>query len=146
FGIHSSMKKEDGFIRLSASDLSSHLDCTHTTVLDYALATGSIGKPDWTNPDTAVLEELGFRHEQRYLQHLSRQGLQIESSNKSAEQTIAAMKKRVDVITQAVLAKGRWFGRADVLRRVDAPSDLGAWSYEVYDCKLARETKAATIL
>ena len=26
------------------------------------------------------------------------------------------------------------------------PSKLGSWSYEVYDCKLARETKAATIL
>jgi hypothetical protein len=24
--------------------------------------------------------------------------------------------------------------------------NLGAWSYEIYDCKLARETKAATIL
>jgi predicted RecB family nuclease len=29
---------------------------------------------------------------------------------------------------------------------VESPSRLGTWSYEVYDCKLARETKAATIL
>lgn len=32
------------------------------------------------------------------------------------------------------------------MRRVERPSSLGNWSYEVYDCKLARETKAATIL
>lgn len=41
---------------------------------------------------------------------------------------------------------GRWFGRPDVLRRVPKPSGLGDWSYEVYDCKLSRETKAETIL
>ena len=58
----------------------------------------------------------------------------------------AAMKKGVDVIVQAPLAYERWFGRADVLRRVDRPSKLGPWSYEVHDCKLAVETRATTIL
>jgi len=52
----------------------------------------------------------------------------------------------VAVIAQATLANGRWFGRSDVLRRVERPSRFGDWSYEVYDCKLARETKAATVL
>jgi uncharacterized protein len=33
-----------------------------------------------------------------------------------------------------------------VLRRVERGSKFGAWSYEVYDCKLALETKATTIL
>ncbi len=49
-------------------------------------------------------------------------------------------------MAQATLADGRWFGRADVLRRVPQPSRFGDWSYEVYDCKLANETKAGTIL
>jgi uncharacterized protein len=35
---------------------------------------------------------------------------------------------------------------ADVLRRVETPSRLGAWSYEVTDAKLARETKGNTVL
>jgi hypothetical protein len=30
--------------------------------------------------------------------------------------------------------------------RVDAPSALGGWSYQVADTKLARETRAGTIL
>ena len=34
----------------------------------------------------------------------------------------------------------------DILRRVEAPSSLGSWSYEVIDTKLARETKSGTIL
>ena len=33
-----------------------------------------------------------------------------------------------------------------MLRRVERASKLGGWSYEVYDCKLACETKATTIL
>jgi AAA domain len=41
---------------------------------------------------------------------------------------------------------GHWSGRADVLRRVETPSGLGAWSYEVTDTKLARETKGNTVL
>src|SRR3546814_5859791 len=37
-------------------------------------------------------------------------------------------------------------GRADVLKRVETPSALGAWSYEVFDTKLARETKGGAVL
>ncbi|MCC6179184.1 MAG: TM0106 family RecB-like putative nuclease, partial [Chloroflexi bacterium] len=37
-------------------------------------------------------------------------------------------------------------GYADFLRRVDRPSDLGAWSYEVWDTKLARHAKASAVL
>jgi predicted RecB family nuclease len=68
------------------------------------------------------------------------------NEDESSDQVEAAMKKGVDVIVQPPLAYGRWFGRADVLRRVERPSKLGSWSYEVYDCKLALETKATTIL
>src|SRR6202008_926160 len=51
-----------------------------------------------------------------------------------------------EVIAQGALSDGEWFGRPDVLRRVAAPSKRWAWSYEVADTKLARETKATTIL
>src|SRR2546425_1026042 len=37
-------------------------------------------------------------------------------------------------------------GRADILRRIETASDLGAWSYEVIDTKLARETKGGSVL
>ena len=48
------------------------------------------------------------------------------SEQDSTDQLEAAMKKGVDVIVQPPLAYGRWFGRADVLRRVERPSKLGA--------------------
>jgi predicted RecB family nuclease len=50
------------------------------------------------------------------------------------------------VIVQAALAHESWFGYADVLVRTNTPSKLGRWSYEVIDTKLARETRAGTIL
>jgi uncharacterized protein len=39
-----------------------------------------------------------------------------------------------------------WYGRADFLIRVDKPSELGAFSYEVVETKLARSTKARAII
>ena len=56
------------------------------------------------------------------------------------------MRDGADVIYQAPLVRSRWHGRADFLRKVERPSDLGAWSYEVTDAKLATETRAGTIL
>ena len=56
------------------------------------------------------------------------------------------MGEGVAVIVQGALKRGNWSGRADILRRVEKPSGLGAWSYEVLDTKLARETKAGAVL
>ena len=91
-------------------------------------------------------------HENAYLAHLEAQGVSIfnlrdiDDDERAIAKTRAAMERGIDAIAQATLANGRWFGRSDVLRRVERASKLGSWSYEVYDCKLARETKAATIL
>ena len=50
------------------------------------------------------------------------------------------------LIYQAVLFDGRRLGYADFLLRVEQPSDLGEWSYEVWDTKLARHAKASAVL
>jgi predicted RecB family nuclease len=146
------MKSNAAAIRLSASDLSNHLACRHLTVLDLAVVAGERSAPTWNSPDAWVLQQRGIEHEKAYLSHLEAEGVSIidlrgiDDDSKALAETIAAMKHGVEAIAQATLASGRWFGRADVLRRVERPSKLGGWSYEVYDCKLARETKAATIL
>jgi uncharacterized protein len=62
------------------------------------------------------------------------------------DETIAAMQAGAAIIAQGTLAHGRWLGRADVLRRVERPSRLGAWSYEPLDTKLAVDTRAGAIL
>ena len=45
-----------------------------------------------------------------------------------------------------MLFDNRKLGYADFLRRVERPSDLGPWSYEVWDTKLARHAKASAVL
>src|SRR5207244_883241 len=57
-----------------------------------------------------------------------------------------AMRAGAAVILQAALRDGRWFGRPDVLHRIETPSTFGPWSYEVIDTKLAKETRGGTVL
>src|SRR2546428_9313668 len=56
------------------------------------------------------------------------------------------MHEGVDVIYQGTFFDGRWRCHPDFLLRIDRPSKLGAYSYEVADAKLARKAKAAAVL
>jgi predicted RecB family nuclease len=146
------MKLLSSGIRLAATDLSNHLACRHLTALDLSVERGLRSKPEWRAPDLVVIQQLGERHETAYLAFLratcaSFEDLrEIKSEERALAETLACMERGVEVIAQGSLAAGRWFGRPDVLRRVAKQSRFGAWSYEAYDCKLSRETKATTIL
>src|SRR5262249_8980403 len=61
-------------------------------------------------------------------------------------ETLLLMERGAQVIAQGALGDEEWFGRPDVLRRVETPSKRWEWAYEVEDTKLAQDTKAATIL
>ena len=146
------MKKNHDGIVLSASDLVGHLNCRHLTALDLQVAAGTLPKPQTWDPLLEILRERGYRHEQAFVEHLESNGFQVvridgvDITPDTATATIAAMKAGAEIIIQAALQHGKWSGRADILRRVEIPSDLGAWSYEIIDTKLARETKGGTVL
>jgi len=146
------MRIESEQIRLSATDLSNHLSCGHLTRLDLSVARGERAKPEWQAPNLHVIQELGLRHEAAYLKSLRDQQLSfaefrgVGDERESLSETLSSMRRGIEVIAQGSISVGRWFGRPDVLRRVPKRSGLGDWSYEVYDCKLSRETKAETIL
>src|SRR6516165_2483790 len=148
------MRVRQGKVTLSATDLANHLSCRHLTTLDLRLAKGEIAEPSWENPHLLVLQQRGLEHEKAYIESLRSKGLAIvdlsdETEEVAREATRAAMKSGAQAIVQASLASGDWRGRADVLLRVERmekASRLGNWSYELVDCKLARETKAETIL
>jgi uncharacterized protein len=143
------MKIIEGRHTLSATDLSAHLGCHHLTQLNLRAAHGELKRPYYNDPTLEVLREKGIEHEAQYLSHLKAQGLSVvelpEHSATPAD-TLAAMKDGVDVIFQAALDDGRWRGRADFLLKTDGASDLGDYHYEVLDTKLARETRAGTVL
>jgi predicted RecB family nuclease len=146
------MRLVQELLRISATDLANHLGCVHLSQLNRAHAEGRAHKPFWNDPVGMLLRERGIEHEKAYLEHLRATGggqvveIDAESDDDAVGQTLAAMRAGADVIYQAPLGGERWYGRADFLRKVEQPSELGAWSYEVTDAKLATETRAGTIL
>ncbi len=143
------MKSVGNTIILSATDLSTFLSCRHRTALDLAVALGERARPTWVDPFAEVLRERGQAHERQYVESLRARGLDVldlSGVDDPHQRTIEAMRAGVDAIVQACLKNDRWLGYADILQRIDVPSGLGGWSYEIYDTKLARQTKAGTIL
>lgn len=149
------MRKKQDQIEISASDLSNFLSCRHLTELDLLLAHNHIKAPPFNNPHADAVQQRGFEHEESYIKHLMDQDLRVmrlddSDSNKDhqtgVERTLSAMKAGHDVIVQATLKMDQYFGRADILRKVALPSALGDYSYEIVDTKLARETKATSLL
>ena len=146
------MDKVSEIIRLSASDLVNHLACRRLTELNHEVAAGLRVAPEHWDPTLDLLWERGLAHERAYISHLSDAGAQVtwieglglEAATVAA--TMEAMKAGKEIIVQGALVQGQWGGRMDILRRVEVPSSLGGWSYEVVDTKLARETKSGTIL
>ncbi|WP_284777422.1 TM0106 family RecB-like putative nuclease [Agrobacterium sp. lyk4-40-TYG-31] len=142
----------DDSLRLSATDLVGHLNCRHLTGLDIEVARGTLSKPAFWDPLLQILWERGARHEQDFVNHLKAQGLDVtviegvEIEDDAVVRTRAAMVDGHPIIVQGAFRLNEWVGRTDILRRIEMPSDLGAWSYEVIDTKLARETKGGTVL
>ena len=146
------MKKTGSEFDLSASDLVGYLNCRYLSALDRAVAEGVLAKPIVWDPLFQVLLERGSIHEQNYVAHLEQSGLKVlciggfDVTEEAVEETFSAMKQGVAVIVQGALSSAGWGGRADILRRVERPSTIGDWSYEAIDTKLARKTRAGTVL
>jgi hypothetical protein len=142
----------DGGLILAATDLSNLLSCRYRTALEMAEAHGKHRRPRWHDPLLEILFQRGLDHEKTYVDSLRAEGLgvfslaDVREADVAVARTLELMLSGAAVIVQAALADGRWYRRPDVMRRVEKPSGLGEWSYEVTDAKLARETRAGTIL
>ena len=142
----------------SATDIVAALECRHLAYLERAAVDGHLQRPMHADPVLDRIAQRGLEHEQRFLAELNREDLTVVEIPRDAtspraerlmrghEATISAMRGGADVIYQAVLFEGRCLGYADFLRRVEQPSDLGPWRYEVWDTKLARHAKASAVL
>jgi uncharacterized protein len=146
------MQLVDDNLVLSASDLNNYLACRHLTVLDLALAKGEITLDDAEpGADAELLAQKGDEHEAQYLQSLIDEGRDVaqiaesrgkpEELARAVEETEDTMRRGAEVIFQGTFLRDGMRGHADFLFRVDKPSALGAYSYEVADTKLARRAK-----
>jgi uncharacterized protein len=146
----------DGRLIVSPSDLTGFLECEHLTQQELAAARGEIERPERKDPELEVLTRRGLEHEARHLASLRTGHRRVvefafpegttAGLTQAHVQTIAAMTEGVDVIYQGTFFDGGWRCHPDFLLRVDRPSKLGAYSYEVADAKLARKAKAAAVL
>ena len=145
------MQLSDGQLWLSPSDLSAYLACPHLTRSSSSRARRA--KP--------AARPGGARRAGRREGRPARGGVPraaapgrppgrrrypTTAGSRRRRATDAAMRAGAEVIYQATFARDGWRGRADFLVRVDEPSDLGDWSYEPHDTKLARSAKPAAVL
>ncbi len=146
------MRKLGDEVIFSATDIVNFLECEHLTSLDRInLETPLERSPD--DPTIRLIQEHGTRHEQQYLASLHEGGKTIiDVSEKGAglDHQVAATRQALadgpEVVYQAALRDGIFAGYADFLERVDRPSDLGAFSYEVIDTKLSKSPKAKYLI
>ena len=139
---------------LSATDLINFLECEHLTSLDLERAQGRFDAEP-KRPDTAELVAAQGRRARAALPRgrcarstaprwsRSRPGpgpaISLSAPRRTTEAAMHAGAP-VDLPGDAPQTSG-WRGHADFLERVERPSDLGDWSYEVVDTKLARSVK-----
>ncbi|GAC1345152.1 MAG: TM0106 family RecB-like putative nuclease [Candidatus Dormibacteria bacterium] len=146
----------DGRITLSATDLVGALACDHLVQLELEAARGGLRRPDRVDLELDLLARLGARHEQSQVERLQAEGRQVveiadhgeslDGLRRAEEETRRVMRQGADVIYQAAFFDGTWRGRADFLLRVGCPSQLGDWSYEVADAKLARRVRVSALI
>ncbi len=126
------MRIVGGNIQLSAYDLSNFISCRHLIWLELQAANKLISAPAHYDPALISFQERGLEFEKEYLEKLRESGVTIsephDGSETSIQRTVDAMVKGVDIIYQANLQQDKWVGRADFLRKVDIPSELGGWS------------------
>ncbi|WP_281708799.1 TM0106 family RecB-like putative nuclease [Phaeobacter italicus] len=140
------MQQRNGTFQFSATDLMQFAACSHATALDRSHVLGQGPAPRPQGEDATLLQAQGEVHEQGYLDRLRADGRTVTEIARDGGLTAAsvatfeAMQAGADVIYQAALAgtgpAAAWGGWADFLERVERPSALGAYSYEVVDTKL----------
>ncbi len=138
------MKPHSNTLLFSASDIVNFLACRPLTALDCVNLNTALPSAE-DDRSTKLLQDKGFAHESAFIKKLRSEGKQIieipekGSLEERARLTIDAMKSGEEIIFQAAFLQAPWMGYADFLIRCDTPSNLGIFSYEVSDTKLARQ-------
>ena len=144
---------------LGATDLSDYVACEHLTQLEIRRAHGE-ELPRSRTTLAELLATLGGEHETHWVEERRAAGQHVHSFDPeatrsaatlaelehAAAETAAVMQQGTKVLYQPFFFDGTWQARADFLVRVDRPSALGDFSYEVYDAKLARHVRVETLL
>ena len=143
------MRVADTDLQLSASDIVNFAGCNHATLLDVRVAKEGLTPPEDSTSD--LLRRKGLDHEAAVLEQYRSSGQKVADLSgvpwrDRQYSTNAAMRLGADIVYQGVLSTDRWLGIADFLEKTPGPSDLGDYSYEVVDTKLARTAQPKHLL
>ena len=143
------MRVADTSLQFSASDIVNFAGCTHATLLDMRVAKEGLTPPEDSTSD--LLRRKGLDHEAAVLGQYRSSGRKVAdlsgvSWRDRQYSTHAAMRAGADIVYQGMLSTDRWLGIADFLEKTPVPSDLGDYSYEVVDTKLARTAQPKHLL
>lgn len=134
----------------SATDICNFADCKYLTFKSLY----DTPEEDAVDEQKQMILEKGLEHEALYLAALAHDGSVVkkvcgEEKRHPVEdfaETVKLLKSGEKYIAQAMLTHDRLSGIADLLRRIDVPSALGSYSYEVVDTKLGKKQKASYLL
>lgn len=143
------MQHLGGQLLCSPSDLANFVACEHLTQLELGVALEGAKRPSVENAYADLIKRKGEEHEASFLEALCADGHLVtqvglrepRDFEVGGRATAEAMRTGAEYIYQAVFVAHGWRGIADFLERVERPSALGSWSYEVLDTKLARHPR-----
>ena len=147
------MQKVNGNYQFSASDIVNFLECVNLTHLDLKNLEQKLEKAA-DDEQAKLVQAKGIAHEKSFLAKLNQQhpGSVIDIVEKCPtreeqfEATKQAMRNGVAIIYQASFRNNSFLGFADFLRRVEVPSKLGVYSYEVIDTKLSKNARGKYLI
>ena len=145
------MRDVSGHILFSATDLMRFMGCSHATTLDLERLRGEGPEPREDSEDAVLLQKQGDAHEAAHLARLNAAGREVVEVARgdlvlNAVTTRVALAAGSEVVFQGAFLSGNWGGWSDFLERVDRPSALGSFSYEVADTKLKRRPHPKHVL
>ena len=157
------MNNQRGQLRFSPSDLTKFMESPFASWMDRFRIEHPDKAPEKDPVDALMtsLAQKGYEHEENLEAEFKAQGLNVvridgKSSDIQHANTLTAMHKGVDVISQARLELPPFMGYADFLVKVTnevgpgSPSknksSLGNWHYEVWDAKLASKLKPSFVI
>ncbi len=143
------MQLLDGKPRFSPSDLTNFMESRFVSYMDRLYLIGDErAKKDPVDEGMSILRERGLAHEAAYLNLLRESGVDVAvieaDGTNGIDLTQQSMREGRQVIYQAHLAHGEFFGKADFLVRVDghhSPALGTDYVYEPLDTKLALTPK-----
>jgi len=145
------MKVISGQILLTASDLMRFMGCPHATTLDLGSIRGNGPVPRTDSEDLVLLQKQSDAHKAANLSRLKAVGRDVLETKLGdiitvAKATRTVLRNGLNVVYQGAFLSGNWGGWTDFLERVETPSALGTFSYEVADTKLKRRADPKHVL